>query len=52
LLPLVHAYGDAKRKEGALDFAEQMALAARLAITQPEVAAGERGRYGTALLDE
>ena len=52
LLPLVAAYGDAKRKEGALDFAEQMALAARLASTQPEVVAGERVRYGTALLDE
>jgi DNA helicase-2/ATP-dependent DNA helicase PcrA len=52
LLPLVRAYGEAKRKEGALDFAEQMALAARLASTQPEVAAGERARYGTALLDE
>ncbi len=52
LLPLVHAYGEAKRKEGALDFAEQMALAARLASTQPEVVARERERYGTALLDE
>ncbi|TDV37584.1 ATP-dependent helicase [Actinophytocola oryzae] len=52
LLPLVAAYGDAKRKEGALDFAEQMALAARLASTQPEVVAGERERYGVALLDE
>jgi DNA helicase II / ATP-dependent DNA helicase PcrA len=52
LLPLVKAYGDAKRKEGALDFAEQMALAAQLASTQPEVVAGERARYGTALLDE
>src|SRR5882757_1518781 len=36
LLPLVHAYSERKRKEGALDFAEQMALAARLASTQPE----------------
>jgi DNA helicase II / ATP-dependent DNA helicase PcrA len=52
LLPLVKAYGDAKRREGALDFAEQMALAARLASTHPEVVAGERERYGTALLDE
>jgi DNA helicase-2/ATP-dependent DNA helicase PcrA len=52
LLPLVKAYGDAKRKEGALDFAEQMALAAQLASTHPEVVARERERYGTALLDE
>lgn len=52
LLPLVKAYAEAKRKEGALDFAEQMALAARLASTEPEVVARERERYGTALLDE
>ncbi|HYQ64201.1 ATP-dependent DNA helicase [Actinophytocola sp.] len=52
LLPLVKAYGDAKRREGALDFAEQMALAALLARSEPEVAARERERYGTALLDE
>jgi DNA helicase-2/ATP-dependent DNA helicase PcrA len=52
MLPLVRAYGDAKRKEGALDFAEQMALAAQLASTEPEVVARERERYGTALLDE
>lgn len=51
LLPLVHAYGEAKRREGALDFAEQMALAARLA-GHPEVARGERERWGAALLDE
>jgi DNA helicase-2/ATP-dependent DNA helicase PcrA len=52
MLPLVAAYGDAKRKEGALDFAEQMALAALLARDHPEVVARERDRYGTALLDE
>jgi ATP-dependent DNA helicase UvrD/PcrA len=52
LLPLVHAYAEAKRREGALDFAEQMALAARLAGDHPEVVRGERERYGVALLDE
>ncbi len=52
LLPLVHAYGERKRREGALDFAEQMALAAQLASTHPEVVHGERERYGVALLDE
>ncbi len=52
LLPLVHAYAEGKRREGALDFAEQMALAARLASTHPEVVRGERERYGVALLDE
>jgi DNA helicase-2/ATP-dependent DNA helicase PcrA len=52
LLPLVHAYGERKRREGALDFADQMALAARLASTHPEVVHGERERYGVALLDE
>jgi DNA helicase-2/ATP-dependent DNA helicase PcrA len=52
LLPLVRAYAERKRREGALDFAEQMALAARLASTQPEVVRGERERYGATLLDE
>jgi DNA helicase-2/ATP-dependent DNA helicase PcrA len=52
MLPLVHAYSESKRREGALDFAEQMALAAQLASTHPEVVRGERERYGVALLDE
>ena len=52
LLPLVRAYGDRKRRAGALDFAEQMALAARLSAEHAEVVAGERARYGAALLDE
>ena len=52
MLPLVHAYAESKRREGALDFAEQMALAAQLADTHPEVVRGERERYGVALLDE
>ncbi|HET6499868.1 MAG TPA: ATP-dependent DNA helicase, partial [Amycolatopsis sp.] len=52
LLPLIEAYHRRKRSEGALDFADQMSLAARLAEGHPEVAAGERERYGAILLDE
>jgi DNA helicase-2/ATP-dependent DNA helicase PcrA len=52
LLPLIDAYQQRKRLEGALDFADQMSLAARLAGNHAEVVAGERGRYGTVLLDE
>ncbi|WP_307845900.1 ATP-dependent DNA helicase [Saccharomonospora sp. NB11] len=52
LLPLVEAYEHRKRAEGALDFADQMSLAARLAQTQPDVVAAERARYGAVLLDE
>ncbi|MHA6798595.1 ATP-dependent helicase [Bounagaea algeriensis] len=52
LLPLVAEYARAKRREGAMDFADQMAFAARLALQHPEVVAGERGRFGAVLLDE
>ncbi|MBB3661808.1 DNA helicase-2/ATP-dependent DNA helicase PcrA [Prauserella sediminis] len=52
LLPLVEAYKQRKRAEGALDFADQMSLAARLAEGHPEVVATERDRYGAVLLDE
>ena len=52
LLPLVAAYTAAKRAEGVLDFADQLALAARLAEGHPEVGAAERQRYGVVLLDE
>jgi DNA helicase-2/ATP-dependent DNA helicase PcrA len=52
LLPLVDAYSQAKRRLGALDFADQMALAATLASDHPEVAFGERERYSAVLLDE
>ncbi len=51
LLPLVRAFADAKRALPAVDFADQMTLAAKLAQL-PEVAAVERGRYGAVLLDE
>ena len=52
LLPLLEAYQQRKRREAAMDFADQMSLAARLASEHPEVAQGERERYGAVLLDE
>jgi DNA helicase-2/ATP-dependent DNA helicase PcrA len=52
LLPLLAEYGQRKRREAAMDFADQMSLAAVLATEHPEVAAGERERYGAVLLDE
>ncbi|HJQ46230.1 MAG TPA: ATP-dependent DNA helicase [Amycolatopsis sp.] len=52
LIPLIAGYHQRKRSDGALDFADQMSLAAQLATTHPEVPAGERDRYGTVLLDE
>ncbi|WAL64825.1 UvrD-helicase domain-containing protein [Amycolatopsis cynarae] len=52
LLPLIEGYHQRKRAEGALDFADQMSLAARLADGHPAVAEGERERYGAVLLDE
>ncbi|MGM1058856.1 UvrD-helicase domain-containing protein [Saccharothrix sp. Mg75] len=52
LLPLLEAYQARKRREAAMDFADQMSLAARLAADYPEVARGERERYGAVLLDE
>ncbi|WP_200873314.1 ATP-dependent helicase [Actinokineospora spheciospongiae] len=52
LLPLVEEYSARKRREGAVDFGDQMSLAARLAAGHDEVVAGERERYGAVLLDE
>lgn len=52
LLPLVEAYVARKRADGVLDFADQLALAARLATEHPEVGAAQRERYGVVLLDE
>lgn len=42
----------AKRELDALDFGDQVALAARLAETVPAAGAGERERFGVVLLDE
>jgi DNA helicase-2/ATP-dependent DNA helicase PcrA len=52
LVPLVERYAERKRELGVLDFGDQVALAARLASTSTEVAAGERGRFRVVLLDE
>jgi len=52
LLPLVEEYRRRKFDEGALDFADQMALAARLAAEHREVVDIERERFGAVLLDE
>ncbi|MFN8082135.1 MAG: ATP-dependent DNA helicase [Kineosporiaceae bacterium] len=52
VLPLVTAYLRRKRELGVLDFGDQVALAARLALEVPEVAAAERARYRVVLLDE
>ena len=52
LVPLVERYGERKRELGVLDFGDQVALAARLASSAPEVAAGERARFRVVLLDE
>ncbi len=41
-----------KRERDALDFADQVALAARIATTVPEVGATERTRFRAVLLDE
>jgi DNA helicase II / ATP-dependent DNA helicase PcrA len=52
LLPLVEAFTARKRAERALDFADQLAVAARIAAEHPEVGAGERATYRAVLLDE
>jgi DNA helicase II / ATP-dependent DNA helicase PcrA len=52
VLELVAAYRDRKRAADALDFGDQVALAARLARDVPEVGAGERTRFRVVLLDE
>ncbi|MBL8930064.1 MAG: ATP-dependent helicase [Kineosporiaceae bacterium] len=52
LLPLTAAYQRRKRELGVLDFGDQLALAARLALGVPEVVATERARYRVVLLDE
>ncbi|QHT56464.1 UvrD-helicase domain-containing protein [Cellulomonas sp. H30R-01] len=52
VLDLVATYRDRKRAADAIDFGDQVALAARLALDVPEVAAGERARFRVVLLDE
>jgi DNA helicase-2/ATP-dependent DNA helicase PcrA len=52
LVPLVEEYSRRKRAAGAMDFADEMSLAAALARGHPEVARLERDRFGAVLLDE
>jgi DNA helicase-2/ATP-dependent DNA helicase PcrA len=52
LCELVESYRAAKRDRELVDFGDQMAFAATLAETRPEVGAIERDRYGVVLLDE
>ena len=52
LLPMVRAYLDLKRRRDAMDFGDQMALAARLARSVPAIGVTERTRFRAVLLDE
>src|SRR3954469_15819965 len=52
LLPLVEALAARKRALGAIDYADQVAYAARVAVTAPEVGRRERARWQVVLLDE
>ncbi|MGV1007062.1 MAG: ATP-dependent helicase [Dermatophilaceae bacterium] len=52
LLPVVEAFQRLKRQRDAMDFADQVALAARLALAFPDIGRSERARFRTVLLDE
>src|SRR3954468_8858219 len=52
LLGLVEAYRALKRDLGLMDFSDQIALGARLAMERPEVGVAEREKYRIVLLDE
>ncbi|GGB72465.1 ATP-dependent helicase [Knoellia flava] len=52
VVPIVEDYARLKRSRDAMDFADQMALAARLAMTFDDIGAIERARHRVVLLDE
>ena len=52
VLPIVQRYLSLKRERDAMDFADQMALAARLATRFDDIGAIERERFKAVLLDE
>lgn len=52
LLPMVERYSTLKRDRGAMDYGDQVAVAARIARHHPEVGEIERARFGAVLLDE
>ncbi len=52
LLDLVAEYRRLKRSLGLVEFSDQIALGARLALSRPEVGRAERRRFKVVLLDE
>ncbi len=52
VLPIVEAFTRLKRERSALDFGDQVALAAQLARAFPDIGRSERSRYKAVLLDE
>jgi len=52
LLPLVETFEARKRAAGAIDYADQVAYAARIAVASAEVGRRERARWKVVLLDE
>jgi DNA helicase-2/ATP-dependent DNA helicase PcrA len=52
LLPLVEAFEARKKAAGAIDYADQVAFAARVAVASAEVGRRERARWRVVLLDE
>ncbi|MCO7222575.1 UvrD-helicase domain-containing protein, partial [Klenkia sp. PcliD-1-E] len=52
LLPMVEAFEARKRAAGAIDYADQVASAARVATGSPDVGRRERARWRVVLLDE
>src|SRR4051794_2348096 len=52
LLPLVEGFQARKRAAGAIDYADQVAYAAQIAVAAPEVGRRERARWQVVLLDE
>ncbi len=52
IVPLVQAFSAAKRERGAIDFADQMQVAAKLVTEHPKIGTAMRERYRVVLLDE
>jgi DNA helicase-2/ATP-dependent DNA helicase PcrA len=52
LLGLVADYRAAKLRHGLMDFSDQIALSAKLAVEHPEVSRAERDKFRVVLLDE
>ncbi len=52
LLDLIDLFDNRMREMGCLDFGQQMAYAAELALTHPQVGLSERAHYRVVLLDE